>query len=59
MFLPDVLDTSVIDETITVTTEAANVYKWRLAKEEGLLVGKYYKTKKGMTCFSNFLGKYY
>ncbi|RLM55886.1 hypothetical protein C2845_PM10G02760 [Panicum miliaceum] len=38
-FLPDVLDTSVIDETVTVTTEEAMANARRLAKEEGLLVG--------------------
>ncbi|XP_066378956.1 cysteine synthase, chloroplastic/chromoplastic-like isoform X2 [Miscanthus floridulus] len=38
-FIPEVLDTSVIDETVTVTTEEAMVNARRLAKEEGLLVG--------------------
>ncbi|OEL19139.1 Cysteine synthase, partial [Dichanthelium oligosanthes] len=38
-FLPEVLDTSVIDETVTVTTEEAMANARRLAKEEGLLVG--------------------
>nr|CAB3467008.1 unnamed protein product [Digitaria exilis] len=38
-FLPEVLDTSVIDETVTVTTEEAMENARRLAKEEGLLVG--------------------
>ncbi|KAF8732892.1 hypothetical protein HU200_015241 [Digitaria exilis] len=38
-FLPEVLDTSVIDETVTVTTEEAMENAKRLAKEEGLLVG--------------------
>jgi cysteine synthase A len=37
-FLPEVLDTSVIDETVTVTTEEAMANAKRLAKEEGLLV---------------------
>ncbi|KAL5211629.1 hypothetical protein ABZP36_022476 [Zizania latifolia] len=38
-FLPDVLDTSVIDEVVTVNTEEAMVTARRLAVEEGLLVG--------------------
>lgn len=38
-FLPEVLDTSVLDETVTVTTEEAMANARRLAKEEGLLVG--------------------
>ncbi|CAL5036789.1 unnamed protein product [Urochloa decumbens] len=38
-FLPEVLDTSVIDETVTVTTEEAMANARKLAKEEGLLVG--------------------
>ena len=38
-FIPEVLDTSVIDETVTVTTEEAMANARRLAKEEGLLVG--------------------
>ncbi|CAN6172538.1 unnamed protein product [Urochloa humidicola] len=38
-FLPEVLDTSVIDETVTVTTEEAMVNARKLANEEGLLVG--------------------
>ncbi|CAD6337697.1 unnamed protein product [Miscanthus lutarioriparius] len=38
-FLPEVLDTSVIDEVVTVTTEEAMVNARRLAREEGLLVG--------------------
>lgn len=38
-FLPEILDTSVIDEVVTVTTEDAMVNARRLAKEEGLLVG--------------------
>ncbi|KAG8069656.1 hypothetical protein GUJ93_ZPchr0006g41954 [Zizania palustris] len=38
-FLPDMLDTSVIDEVVTVNTEEAMVTAKRLAVEEGLLVG--------------------
>ncbi|AQL02087.1 Pyridoxal-5'-phosphate-dependent enzyme family protein [Zea mays] len=38
-FLPEVLDTSVIDETVTVSTEEAMANARRLAREEGLLVG--------------------
>ncbi|CAL5044562.1 unnamed protein product [Urochloa decumbens] len=38
-FLPEVLDTSVIDETVTVTTEEAMANARKLAREEGLLVG--------------------
>ncbi|KAK8455039.1 hypothetical protein SEVIR_4G072500v4 [Setaria viridis] len=38
-FLPEVLDMSAIDETVTVTTEEAMANARRLAKEEGLLVG--------------------
>ena len=38
-FIPEVLDTSVIDEAVTVTTEEAMANARRLAKEEGLLVG--------------------
>ncbi|KAL6839646.1 hypothetical protein ACP4OV_030585 [Aristida adscensionis] len=38
-FVPEVLDTSIIDEIVTVTTEDAMVNAKRLAKEEGLLVG--------------------
>ncbi|PNT76631.1 cysteine synthase isoform X1 [Brachypodium distachyon] len=37
--LPEVLDTSVIDETVTVTTGDAMANARRLAMEEGLLVG--------------------
>uniref|UniRef100_A0ACD6AAG4 Uncharacterized protein n=1 Tax=Avena sativa TaxID=4498 RepID=A0ACD6AAG4_AVESA len=38
-FLPEILDTSVIDEAVSVTTEDAMVNARRLAMEEGLLVG--------------------
>ncbi|XP_037423212.1 cysteine synthase-like [Triticum dicoccoides] len=38
-FLPEILDTLVIDEVLTVTTEEAMVNARRLAMEEGLLVG--------------------
>jgi cysteine synthase A len=38
-FVPEVLDRSVIDEVVTVTTEEAMVNARRLAREEGLLVG--------------------
>ncbi|KAL6606655.1 hypothetical protein ACP70R_042308 [Stipagrostis hirtigluma subsp. patula] len=38
-FVPEILDTSIIDEIVTVTTEDAMVNARRLAKEEGLLVG--------------------
>jgi cysteine synthase len=37
--VPEILDTSVIDEVLTVTTEEAMVNARRLAMEEGLLVG--------------------
>eukprot|EP00249_Psilotum_nudum_P010680 c22695_g1_i1 orf=318-1400(-) len=38
-FIPDVLDRSVIDEIITVSSEDALIYTRRLAMEEGLLLG--------------------
>jgi cysteine synthase len=38
-FVPQVLDTSLIDEVITVTDDRAIAYGRRLAKEEGLLSG--------------------
>nr|CAB3467010.1 unnamed protein product [Digitaria exilis] len=38
-FLPEVLDTSIIDEIVMVTTEEVMENARRLAKEEGLLVG--------------------
>ncbi|KAF7106633.1 hypothetical protein CFC21_107350 [Triticum aestivum] len=38
-FVPEILDSSVIDEVLTVTTEEAMVNARRLAMEEGLLVG--------------------
>ena len=38
-FIPEVLDTSVIDEVIQVTDEDAISYGRRLAREEGLLSG--------------------
>ena len=38
-FIPKVLDTSVIDEIIQVTSEDAGATARRLAREEGLLVG--------------------
>ncbi|MQL79413.1 hypothetical protein Taro_011857, partial [Colocasia esculenta] len=38
-FIPDNLDTSLIDEVVTVSTEEAMTHARRLAVEEGLLVG--------------------
>lgn len=38
-FVPETLDTSQIDEIITVTTQEAMDVARRLAREEGLLVG--------------------
>jgi cysteine synthase len=38
-FLPEILDTSVIDEVVTVNTGDAMANARRLAMEEGLLVG--------------------
>lgn len=38
-FIPEVLDTSLIDEVITVTDEMAIAYGRKLAREEGLLSG--------------------
>jgi cysteine synthase len=38
-FVPETLDTSQIDEIITVTTQEAMGMARRLAREEGLLVG--------------------
>lgn len=38
-FVPDVLDTSVIDEIVQVANEDAGAMARKLAKEEGLLVG--------------------
>ncbi|KAL6839650.1 hypothetical protein ACP4OV_030589 [Aristida adscensionis] len=38
-FVPELLDTSIIDETISVTSEEAMENARRLAKEEGILVG--------------------
>jgi cysteine synthase A len=38
-FVPGVLDTTVIDEVVTVTAEAATLTTRRLAREEGLLAG--------------------
>jgi cysteine synthase A len=38
-FIPDVLNTSIIDEVVTVTDDDAIEYGRRLAREEGLLSG--------------------
>jgi len=38
-FIPDVLDTTIYDEIITVTSEEAMAMTRRLAREEGLLTG--------------------
>lgn len=38
-FIPKVLDTSVLDETLTVTSDDAGVMTRRLGKEEGILAG--------------------
>ena len=38
-FVPSVLDTTVIDEVVTVTAEAATLTSRRLAREEGILAG--------------------
>ncbi len=38
-FIPDVLDTSIVDEIVKVNTEEARTMARRLAKEEGILVG--------------------
>ncbi|MBM5812924.1 MAG: cysteine synthase A [Gammaproteobacteria bacterium] len=38
-FVPDVLNTKIIDEIVTVTNEEAGDYARRLGREEGILVG--------------------
>ncbi|HYF62829.1 MAG TPA: cysteine synthase A [Herpetosiphonaceae bacterium] len=38
-FIPDVLDTSLIDEVVQVTNEVAFEWARKLAREEGLMVG--------------------
>ncbi|MCK4546876.1 MAG: pyridoxal-phosphate dependent enzyme, partial [Candidatus Eisenbacteria sp.] len=47
-FVPVVLDTSLIDEVVTVSDEAAISTTRALAREEGLLVG----TSSGANVFS-------
>ncbi len=38
-FVPDVLDTTIVEEVVRVNTEEARAMARRLAKEEGILVG--------------------
>ena len=38
-FIPEILDTSLLDEVVTVTTEAAYAAGRRLGTEEGFLAG--------------------
>ena len=38
-FVPDVLNTTIIDEIVTVTNDEAGDYARRLGREEGILVG--------------------
>ena len=38
-FVPAILDTTVIDEVVTVTAEAATLTARRMAREEGILAG--------------------
>jgi cysteine synthase A len=38
-FIPEILDTALIDEVVTVTNEEAFTMGRRLAKEEGILCG--------------------